>query len=151
MDSDDYELIGEGATAPAPCRSSSVRVIPLLHFRPHALVAQGIEHRCPKPFLGVLPTKAKRRKAAQGLHFRLSSFRIISHAFTPVAAQVRPKSGPELPQSKRAAMNIRRGTWARTDLDVTTVTTSSLTRPSTRLQQHHKRMALCGLSSCNAL
>ncbi len=101
MDSDDYESIAEGATAPAPCRSSSARVFPLLHFRPDALVAQGIEHRCPKPIWGVLRTKAKRLKALLCLRYRLSSSRIISHVFTPVAAQVRPKSGPELPQSRR--------------------------------------------------
>ena len=61
-----------------------------------ALITQGTEHRFPKPFRGVLRTKAKRLKAVLRLHFRLSSSRIISHVFTPVAAQVRPKHSPEI-------------------------------------------------------
>ena len=68
-----------------------------LSFRPHALVAQGIEHRFPKPFRGVLRTKGKRLKPLLCLRFRLSTSRIISHVFTPLAAQVRPKHGPEIP------------------------------------------------------
>ena len=74
-----------------------------------ALVAQGIEHRFPKPIWGALRTKAKRLKTLQGLRFDLSSSRIISHVFTPVAAQVRPKHDPELPQSRRAATTLRHG------------------------------------------
>jgi hypothetical protein len=66
-----------------------------------ALVAHGTEHRFPKPIEGILPTKAKRLTVLQGLRFRLSSSQIISRVLTPVATQVRPKSGPELPQSKR--------------------------------------------------
>jgi len=65
-----------------------------------ALVAQGIEHRFPKPFWGSLPTRAmgQNRNVCGG--FRLSSSFIISHVFTPVAAQVRPK--PTVPRSTPA-------------------------------------------------
>jgi hypothetical protein len=60
-----------------------------------ALVAQGIEHRFPKPFLGVSPTGEIRPKGTFYGLFDLSPSLIISHVFTPVAAQVRPKNGPE--------------------------------------------------------
>jgi hypothetical protein len=92
----------------------------------HALVAQGIEHRFPKPIWGVLRTKAKRRKALLCLRFRLSSSLTISHVFTPVAAQVRPKSGPELQHSKRAATSTRRGTSTRIDRAMTWLTTRDM-------------------------
>jgi hypothetical protein len=62
--------------------------------RPHG---QGTEHRFPKPFRRVLRTKGKRLKVLLRLRFRLSSSRIISHVLTPLAAQVRPKHGPEIP------------------------------------------------------
>ena len=78
MDSDDDELIGEGATAPAPCRSSSVRVFPLLHFRPHALVAQGIEHRCPNRLGGL----AYHGETAESLTVLAFSPLTVSHHFS---------------------------------------------------------------------
>jgi hypothetical protein len=79
-----------------PRQVVALAVKPLgLSFR-RALVAQGIEHRFPKPFRGALRTKAKRPKRLLCLRFRLSSSRIISHLLTPLAAQVRPKHGPEI-------------------------------------------------------
>jgi hypothetical protein len=91
MDSDDYELSGEGdRSGPLPFLVGS-RVSPpeLSAPRPRS---SGIEHRCPKPFWGVLSTKPKRRKPLLCLRFRLSSSRITSHVFTPDAAQERARA-----------------------------------------------------------
>ncbi len=62
----------------------------------------------------------------------LAAFLTFSLLLRPRCAQERPR----VPTIEANGMRIRRGISARADLDVTTVTTSSLTRPSTRLQQH---------------